>query len=71
MDELLIALFGTSKLEELVVPMFIALAVITGAIFWLISFVTKRRQQRLVDIYNGKLSEHSKSLRQKYVSSRK
>jgi len=65
MDDLLIALFGTSKFEELVVPMFVALGVLTAAAFWLILFVSRRRQQRLVDVYNGKLIEYSKSLRKK------
>lgn len=65
MDNLLIMLFGTSKTDELALPMFIVLIAVAGLIFWIALTIGRRRQRRLIDGYDSKMRALSKQLRQK------
>lgn len=62
-ETFLIAVFGTSKIEDLGVPIFIGLVVLPVLIFWLLSIRGKRRTQQAIDAYNAKLKDHSTKLR--------
>lgn len=56
--------FGTSKPEELALPMFVGLAIITVLLFVMAALIGKWRQKRLIDSYNAQINAHSKALRQ-------
>ena len=62
-DAFLKSVFGSSKIEDLGVPIFIGLIVLPALVFWLLSIRGKRRTRQAIEAYNAKLLDHSTKLR--------
>jgi hypothetical protein len=69
-DALLKTVFGSSKIEDLAVPIFVVLIMLTALFFWAAMTIGKRRNQEKIDAYNAKLAEHSAQLRRGGTPSR-
>lgn len=69
-DALLKSVFGSSKIEDLAVPLLVALLVLTALIFWGGMTIGKRRSRERIEAYNAKLAEHSAQLRRGGTPSR-
>ena len=62
-DSFLKAVFGSSRIEDLGVPIFIGLIVVPALVFWLLSIRGKRRTRQAIDAYHATLKDHSTKLR--------
>lgn len=62
-DGLLKFVFGSSRFEDLALPMVIGLFALTALFFFLVMTLGKRRRQQRIDAYNSTLADHSLRLR--------
>ncbi|TDH35662.1 hypothetical protein E2A64_09985 [Pseudohoeflea suaedae] len=62
-DAFLTAVFGSSKLEDLALPISIGLIVLMVLGFWLFSICGKRRTRDAIETYHASLKDHSTKLR--------
>ncbi|MAY62646.1 MAG: hypothetical protein CML29_10570 [Rhizobiales bacterium] len=62
-DGFLKFVFGSSRIEDLALPMVIGLFALTALFFFVVMTLGKRRRQRQIDAYNATLADHSLQLR--------
>ncbi|MCY0146282.1 hypothetical protein OEG84_00750 [Hoeflea sp. G2-23] len=62
-DQMLKQVFGSSDLKDLALPFFVLLAVVAVLFFWNALRIGKRRQQRMIENYNGQLQDYSTRLK--------